>query len=199
MSKRWLQSGFTLIELIIVMAIGSILTAMALVGFSTWRMQLQFSDSIDSLKETMTALRTESRANINLQAAAGENPAMVTFGKLVTFTPNSSMIRVDTLRTANTDAPGSGQVVQIVSTETRTIKWGVTYAGSQPRSVAFTQSLNTARLQTAWRDSWNLGSLQYGQFMPGTSVSALGFRDPAGRTATVRVDPANNGITRSIP
>lgn len=199
MSNRWTQSGYTLIELILVMAIGSMLVIVALAGFSSWRMSLQFSDSIDGLKETMTALRTESQSNINLRTAAGETPANVTFGRLVTFTPGSSTFRVDTLRTANTNAPGAGQAVVVVSTETRTIKWGVTYTGPRPRSVAFTQSLNTARMQTAWRDNWNTGSLQYGQFVPSTSVAVLQFRDSAGRTATVRVDPASNGVTRSIP
>lgn len=188
-----------MIELILVMAISSILLVGLLAGFSSWRMSLQFSDSIDGLKETVTELRTESRASINTANGAGETPGTVTFGKMLTFTPGSSTIRVDTLRTANTDTPTNGQVVQVVSTETRTIRWGITYAGARPRSVAFTQSLNGADMQTAWRDNWNVAGLQYAQFVPSGSVANLQFRDPAGRTGTVLVNPANNGITRTIP
>src|SRR5438046_1413283 len=130
MSSWRRQSGFTLIETILVTAISSMLIVIALMGFSAWRMQIQFADSMDDMKETMTALRTESQASINLGTSPGEDPSMVNFGRIITFTPGSSVVRVDVLRTANTKAPVAAQVVSIVRTETRTLKWGVTYNGA---------------------------------------------------------------------
>ena len=193
------QAGFTLVEIIIVMAISSALAVIALMGFSTLRSQAQFSDSIERLKEKVTAERQEALATVKL--SGGTDSSRVTFGRLLTFTPGSSAIQIQTLYTANNPAPAAGQAVFTNPAEdvTYTVPWGVTFTGASVTRVAFVRSTTDGALQTATSTAWVAGSYTYGNFAPNGAPRNLNFRDPSGRTAFLTVTPTNNGITRTFP
>lgn len=194
------QGGFTLIEIIIVMAISSMLAAIALMGFSATRGQAQFSDSVERLKESLLTRRTEALSTVKL--SGGADAANVTLGKLLTFTPNSSTVTVQTLITANNPAPAAGQAVTVVAAEstTYTVEWGVKYTGGSRIQVAFVRSATDGALQTAVSPNGGWGPpYTYGQFAPNGAVKQLQFKDPDGRTADIVITPTTNGVTRVFP
>jgi prepilin-type N-terminal cleavage/methylation domain-containing protein len=193
------QAGFTLIETIIVMAIGAMLAVIALAGFSTLRGQAQFSDSIERLKDKVTSERQEALSTIKL--SGGTDATRVTFGRLLTFTPGSSTVQVQTLYTANNPAPTAAQVVATLPSEDTsfTVNWGVTFTGASITRVAFVRSTVDGALQTATSTTWTPGAYTYGNFAPNGAARNLTFRDPSARTAFLTITPTNNGITRTFP
>ncbi len=192
------QAGFTLIEITLVMAISAALAAIALLGFSTLRGQAQFSATIEQLDQTVLAKRQEALSTVKL--SGGANSANITIGRLITFIPNSSIMKVQTLYTANVSAPANGQPVLINAAEDQTIDipWGITYAGLVPIQVAFIRSATDGSLQTAISTGWS-ANLIYGDFAPGGVATNLNFTDPSGRKAHLTIDPSNNSVTRSFP
>jgi prepilin-type N-terminal cleavage/methylation domain-containing protein len=193
------QAGFTLIEIILVMVISSMLAIIALTGFSALRGQAQFSDSIERLKEKVVSLRQEALSTIKL--SGGADATHVTFGRLLTFTPGSSTVQVQTLETANNPAPVAGQAVVTVPAEDTSfaVAWGVTFTGPRVTQVAFVRSTVDGALQTAVSTAWVPGSYKYSDFAPNGAPANLNFRDPTGRTAFLTVTPANDGVTRTFP
>jgi prepilin-type N-terminal cleavage/methylation domain-containing protein len=195
------QAGFTLIELIIVMAISSLLGAAVLSGFSVLRSQAQFSDAIERLKETVLIKRTEALSTIKL--SGGDDAANITFGRLLTFTPGSSSVTVQTLYTANNEAPAANQPVYTLPSEDgdTTIAWGVRYSDASTRQVAFVRSSVDGALQTAVSPpgGWAGPTYRYGDFAPNGAAANLNFTDSFGRQAYLTIDPAKNSVTRTYP
>ncbi len=194
------QAGFTLIEVIIVMAISSALAALAIMGFATLRGQAQFSDAVERLKERVLVQRQEALATIKL--SGGTDAANITFGRLLTFTPGSSTVRIETLVTANNLAPAANQPVLILASETTSfeIPWGVTYAGASMQQIGFVRSAIDGSLQTAASPAGGWGGLpfDYGDFAPNGAATNIDVIDPAGRRAYVTIDPQSNGVTRTF-
>jgi len=150
----------------------------------------------------------------------GTDATRVTFGKLLTFTPGSSTVQVQTLITTNNyqagnvTTPVAGQAVTISGaagdTTSYSIPWGITYASTQttgpplgavsavPVKVAYVRSGTDGTLQTATSTSWG-AVLTYGLFAPNGAKRNLNFVDPTGRKAYLTIDPTNNGVTRTFP
>lgn len=180
------------------MAISGLLMVIALAGFSAVRAQAQFSDSVERVKEMMLARRTEALATIKL--SGGADASTVTFGRLLTFSPNSSVVTVQTLSTANDPAPVANQQVNVVSAETTTftIPWNVRYGGNQSRQVAFVRSTVDGELLTAVSgpNGWGNPPYRYSDFSAANpNPFAMLFTDGT-RQATVTVEPRNDGIVR---
>jgi prepilin-type N-terminal cleavage/methylation domain-containing protein len=199
------QAGFTLIEVTLVMVISSALAIIALTWFTGLRDQAQFTDSVERIKEGVLEQRQEALSTI--KPGGGVDPFNITFGRLLTFTPGSSIIRVDTLITSNNSSPLATQGVIPLVGQSTTLKmaWGVTYAGSAVRKVAFTRSAVDGSLQTAVGEgtTWNGPVYSYGQFLPNqlppTSTNArLPLRDVKGRPAYMQIDTTSNGVTRAF-
>jgi prepilin-type N-terminal cleavage/methylation domain-containing protein len=199
------QGGYSLIEITLVLAISSGLIVIALAGFSSTRGQAQFSDSVERLTQQVLERRQEALSTVKL--SGGTDSTKVTFGRLLTFTANSSTVQVQTLVTNNFalggTAPPVGQPVTIAAAETTsfTIPWGVTYSGAQQAQVAFTRSTVDGALQTtAWMGT---KPLVYGSFAPPVSPAAtvqnINLVDPSGRQAHLVIDFTNNGVKRVYP
>lgn len=190
------QAGFTLIEVIMVMAIAGVLSLIVLNGFSSLRGQAEFSDAIDHLKETVVAQRTEALTTV--KAGGGTDSSQQTIGRLLTFSPGSGTVRVDTLVTANTDAPVAGQAVTLAAGETTNviIPWGIQYHGSTVAQVAFTRSAVDGSLQTTASQGTFGPPYHYGNFAPGGPIEEFMFQDSTGRTGYISIDQAANAVTR---
>jgi prepilin-type N-terminal cleavage/methylation domain-containing protein len=204
MSKRS-QLGFTLIEIIIVTAIGSMLAVIALAGFSTLRGEAQFSDSIEHIKEDVTAKRTEALTTVKL--GGGTDTANITFGRVLTFNPGTSTVNVDTLYTSSSTSPMAGQAVKIVPAESTTVSlnWGITFKdsslGSHKIQVAFVRSPVDGTLETAISPDkgWSgAPTYKYSDFAPNGAAVNLNFVDPSGRKAYLTIDPTNDSVTRTF-
>ncbi len=181
------------------MAISSVLAVMIIAGFATLRQSAQFTNTIERTKESVVAKRTEALATIKL--SGGMDSANVTMGRLLTFTPNSSTIQVQTLYTANNLAPTAAQPVYTVPSEDTTISldWGVKYSGAAIEQVAFTRSPVDGSLRTAVSPGggWGTTTFQYGNFTPSGTTYTLQLTDPYGRRAVITIDVTNNSVTRT--
>ena len=205
------------------MAISSGLAAMALVGFSTLRAQAEFSDSVDRLKETVLAKRTEALTTV--KSGGGTDANNVTIGKLLTFTRNSSVVQVQTLQTVNNFMPGNitspaaNQAVRVSAaagdTSTFTMAWGLMFQDAQltgpplgsswsgVTQVAFVRSATDGSLQTAVSRNGGFATLsagvyRYDDFLPNGAAVNLNFIDPTNKKAFLTIDPTRNGVTRKF-
>ncbi len=208
------QSGYTLIEITIAMAISSMLAAMALMGFTALRSQAQFSNSVEQTTQTVLAKRQEALATVmlsggGLTCVVPSDQCNISFGRILTFTPGSGVVTTESLVTLGNPAPPAAQAVTLAAaseTSTYTLPWGVTYTGSSRGNriiqVAFVRSAVDGTLQTAVSpdNGWAgrpTGSYQYGDFAPGGGSVQINVLDPTGRRAYLTVNPVNNSVTRT--
>lgn len=205
------QSGFTLIELIITMAISGGLAVIALMGFSTMRAQTQFSDAVERLRESVVQRRTE--ANSSVQLTSGDTQGQIAFGRIMTFTPDSGLVNIRTLRTSSNDSPAPGQAVTPTTDNSvdYTIAWGVVFKQGKDtggytalkRQVAFIRSPRDGSLHSivsppgGWIPDAS-GNYKYSDFITGTVPvgASLQVGDSGTRRATIDIDPATNGVGR---
>lgn len=203
------QFGFTLIEIIITMAISGGLAVIALMGFSSMRAQTQFSDAVERLRESTVQRRTE--ANSSVQLTNGDTVGTIAFGRIMTFTPGSGVVKIETLITDSSESPIPGQAVTSTGSNAfdYNIAWGVVFnkgLGDAPglkRQVAFIRSPRDGSLHTAVSPAggWvlNSGSYRYDDFITSTVPVGVGLQVSDGtRTATINIDPATNGVGRSF-
>jgi prepilin-type N-terminal cleavage/methylation domain-containing protein len=187
------QSGFTLIELIMVLALTSGFAILALSSFTVLRDQSQFNDSLTRLQSEVLAQRQEALSTIEL--TGGTNAGSVTLGKLMEFTPGSSTVQIRTLVTANTEAPSADQAVAVDTKQNAQFQmpWGAVYDSSaQPLAIAFTRSLSDGSLRTAIITP--SAAYTYGDFVTSTSVANLSING-SGQKGQLTVDPISGGVT----
>jgi len=205
------QAGFTLIEIMITMAISAGLAVIALMGFSTLRSQAQFSDAVERLRERTVQTRTE--ANSSVQLTSGTDTGNVAFGRIMTFTPGSGIVNIQTLMTSSSESPAAIQSVFPTADNAfdYTIPWGLTFKQgkdtgaytAQKRQVAFIRSPLDGSLHSIVSppNGWTLsgGHYQYSDFMPGGVPPRASLQVGDGsRTATLNIDPPTNGVGRTF-
>lgn len=132
------EAGFTLIESMIVLAIGSLLGMMVLFGQGEIRVRVQFADAVELAKNTLVSVKNEANTTVNGGGGSGgTNINQIFFAKRVTFTNNSSTIQVDTL----VIDPGFTNInVLPGSTYSTNLPWGVTYKTANSLGVNSTGS-----------------------------------------------------------
>lgn len=182
------QSGFTIIELTLVMAIASTV-ALATVGlFGVVRDQARFSDTMEKLKISVTGARQEALSTIKL--SGGNDESQVTIGRLLIFTPGSSTVQVRTLYTSSSDSPTSGQVVSTSENAEIKLDWLATYAGAQQAMIAFVRSPTDGVLHTSVDVAGGWSPLTYGRVTSGGSASLP--IDSSGQRGNLVIDSSNN-------
>ncbi|HVE80745.1 MAG TPA: prepilin-type N-terminal cleavage/methylation domain-containing protein [Candidatus Dormibacteraeota bacterium] len=87
MKRGWNQSGFTLVELVLALAISSLLVGGMIAGQSALRQRTNQTASIDQLKNRLEQVRTEAVSSVAI--GQGKSNSTV-FGKLVEFEGKSS-------------------------------------------------------------------------------------------------------------
>ncbi len=119
------EAGFTLIEIMLVLAISSSLAVIAFMGQSALRSQAQFDATVNKTVAEINSAHTQSAAGVNTSALAdagtGTNrcagPAgNAVFAGTAWTLDNSGSMRIDYYRTT-VDASGAGVVACIFSTQ----------------------------------------------------------------------------------
>lgn len=93
--------GFTIIELLMVLAITGLLMMITFFGQGSIRSQSQFRDSVEDFRASMESIKDQSTAGVsagstgcNPLAAAGTNEQCVIYGRVVEFTNETEDYKV---------------------------------------------------------------------------------------------------------
>ena len=207
------QRGFSLVEVVIVLAISGLLLLIALSGFGAARDQSEFSQSVDGAKESVEAAKAAASASVNdrIEAAGGNNTCTIVLGERINFTVGSSSLDLQQLQTKNPQlvSCGAGANPPVTATvadpPTAQLKFGLVYIGfsngspggviAQPYHLNFYRSITDARslVSSSTTLATNYGMLSTA--MP-TPVN-LWFKTVDGKKAYITVD-TTGGITRTI-
>ena len=213
MVKRWRQSGFTLIEVTLTLAISGLLILIAIVGQVQLRRRAQFSDAVERVKSNLNITRSEANTTVNCRTGAvckvnnGTDPTREILGRELIFDPTKNYIQVYSLL-----RPTSG--LSYVATDSRQMPyaWGLQFqnsiiggvAAANPAVLVFWRQPSDGRLiasamscsDAACTTNPALSLASY----PGVSGSlVLNFIDPNNFTAREIVELPGGSITRTIP
>lgn len=145
------QSGFTLIEIIMVMAVSAALGSMVLFGQAEVRKRAQFSDGIEKTKNALMGVKNEANTTVNACfvppgpcGSGGDDTSHIVVGKLAEFTDDSSVIQVSTLLARCQDIACNNIDVFLNKRDTYSINipWGVFFddSSSDADAIAFIRS-----------------------------------------------------------
>lgn len=95
------QSGFTLIEIMLTLAIASLLAATAFAGQASFRARAQFLDAVERTRNNLVDLENQSTTGFNTGASGGTVPGHTFFGIRVLYYYNNSAFTVDTIYNNN--------------------------------------------------------------------------------------------------
>jgi prepilin-type N-terminal cleavage/methylation domain-containing protein len=191
------SKGFTLIEIVIVLAITALTILIVLGGFNTTQQRTQFRDAIEHVSTNLERVKSEANTTINVTSTTpGTDKNRIVFAKVVEFTNGSDTATVSTLSASNFDTI---QNLNLESpTEQINIPWGVQYETSTHRYVVFARSPLDGSLRTYVFPAATVitNPAVYNGFTD--TIGVFEFRDPTtDLEATVRVDSATSTITRS--
>jgi prepilin-type N-terminal cleavage/methylation domain-containing protein len=215
-SKRS-EAGYTLVELMLVMAITGLLAVIAIVGQAQARRRAVFDEAVHKAVESMADARNEATAGINI-VGNGEGTAPCPGGPNVgpNAGPDDPYVLAGTSWTADNSAVGNiikidyyktlpGGAACIFDTKPVGMPPGlqvnVTSQPSQIGRVLFVRTANgslavcaVTSLATNVLPSFQNGGCGAGTFIPAAPTPFFTFRDDEGRTSKVEVE--QSGLAR---
>lgn len=147
-SKIRPQYGFTLIEVIIVLAITMAMAPIVFKGQSTARRNAQLTDAMDRTKNYLQAAKNEANTTVNTRSTGGTDSANAVYGNLVSFSGSTMTVTQYTIP-SDIANPGSVTLTQRTS-YSKQIPWGMSFvsAGSTGTSIFYIRSLHNGEIQT---------------------------------------------------
>lgn len=205
------EAGFTLVELVIVMAISMSMAVAVFAGFAGLQRGVKFTDSVERVKEVLAASKNEANSTVNTvggETTSGRSNTRLILGRAVVFMGHGSgeYLTFDIIGT-DEDSPKPVDVV-LTSSPGRAIPWGVSVndpaAPSNERIyVAFIRTPEGVR-SSFFKDRANGISqirtdlLTLSNYNPPLAPVTNSFvlSDGAGRSATIKVEVPSGLVTR---
>lgn len=213
MRKRTDQRGVTLIEVMLTLAISTLLLASILVGRNSLRSQAQFSDGMESIKETVLVTKSQANTSNNkngigtAQIGTGGQSRYLTFGKSIRFTRGSNRVTSATVMCYATNYACNGQL-NITEVTNTTLPWNMKYTGYTVDGTAGTATemtlvfgrndQNGAAFTGAWYPAIITNRATQASVMSNQSPVVLNFESSDGRKGTVTVNPGAGTVTRQV-
>lgn len=201
------QSGFTLVEIVIVLAITGGLITLALAGKAGSRDQSKFTDGVETVATLMDSTRTKASTTENANGS-GNSIQKINFGNLVEIDAGSNIIKITDIIGTNAN--------QIDSSEAQTLSYGTNITTVNiPWSVRFNSASNLKFVMHRQLESGKLLLYQvspdpvtgtandpltynYIENVSASSVIAIPLIDQNGRRATVTVDGTHGGAVSRV-
>lgn len=199
--RRHRAQGFTLIEIIMVLAISSLLMLILLGGYGSTRQRAQFQDGVERVVSLLEQVQTEANSTLNLESGSN-NVNRVLLGRAVRFdSSNPEELEIILLTADNSSSLAN---ISAETERTFSIPWGVGFTddvGTQTDAdvVAYTRSLSNGTLNTHVFDL-NGGALDvpalYGIGTADTRTATYEFTNPEGFRAVVTVNADTGEVSR---
>ena len=208
--KKHKSQGFTLIEIMMVLAISSLLMLILLGGYNQSRRRAQFTDAVERMTVQLEQAKNEANSTVNVNPSQGTDLNTVVFAKAADFATNPNQLLVQTLRVPRSDTLIDPVTLDPANLRTVDIPWGASFVSptdaSPTRSthnfVVFSRSTNDGRLNTFvfnLSTANDLGSsVLYAPGLPAdTETAVLVFRSAEGEfLAQITVNATNGEIKR---
>lgn len=199
------QRGVSLVEVLLTLAISSLLLGSVLVGRNSVRSQAQFSDGIERIKETVLSIKSQANTSNN-STGNGTSSNSLTLGRFIHFTRDSDAYDTGTLLCLTGSGSTCGNRVNVTDQASGELPWRMTYKGNSVSSepdltLIFARDDNAGAIFTGY---WFAGRLVNGtdvaqyQQLANQKTIVLNFESPDGRRATITVDPATGSVSRKV-
>lgn len=222
--KTQTNTGFTLVEVLIVTAISVALAASIIIWQGDFSRNARLIDSVDTLLSDLNQERREVYAVVNRSTDnPGQSLSQVKYGYAVQFQQGEDEATVHTL-VATTDVSAAGQADQEVQAINRDaslerqidLKWGMMFEdGARDNAyvdtIAFVRDFDTEELRTyTLRETQMQSPSTLADLLEGSDAGASSsrqiLRQPAtfdfqtveGDTATIEVNETENALSRSF-
>lgn len=197
--------GVTLVEVMLTLAISSLLMSTVLVGRNSVRSNAQFTDGMERIKEQV--LFTKNQANTsNNQTGNGTSTTKITLGRSLRFsTSTNTTMYIDTILCNTGTDLLCGTTLDITDSSAQTMPWQIQYQGYRIGNGSLTRGDLTLIFGRddrtgLYQGSWFAGvvaqnSLRSTVFAQQSAITLL-FASQDGRQATITVDPAAGTVVR---
>lgn len=211
------QAGISLVEVMLTLAISSLLIITVLAGRNSLRSQAQFSDGVERIKETILSVKSEANTSNNINKDAkgtsiigGGSTSYLNIGRGVQFTANSSSAQSFTLLcyASKPDYLCTDEVnpdKNVSTAKTLQLPWGIQYKkysadGTEGTTLTliFTRDDQTGSFTGYWYPGVIANRDKKSVVLAKSTPITLYFESPDGRSATVDVNPATGTVTRTI-
>lgn len=196
------KGGFTLIEIMMVLAIASLMAIILFTTFGNTRQRTQFTDAIERVTTSLERAKTE--ANSSYTSGTGTTQGRAFFARAVVFSSGSGSFQTVTLTADRFEAGNTiANIAQETNAENTTMPWGVVCSGSECNTaVVFSRDLGSGILNTYVVDKnisgWITNATNYPSGSGNdTNTLTLNFVSPEGLQAQITINAATNEIKRS--
>lgn len=211
------QHGVSLVEVVLTLAISSLLITTVLAGRNSIRSTAQFSDGMERIKETILSTKSQANTGNNTtgngtaQIAGVTNKTYLLMGQSLLFNTAAAT----TMQDANVLCYGQDLLCggtltsEIKSQRNSATPWNIKYqgyttaaSGATPKtgylSLVFGRNDQNGAFEGAWFPGViKAGVLRTAAFANKDAVT-LHFASQDGRSATVTVNPVTGTVTRTI-
>ncbi len=212
------QHGVTLVEVMLTLAISTLLIITVLSGRNSIRSQAQFNDGMERIKESILSVKSEANTGNNTSGRGVAKPTetstsqYLTIGRSIHFNRTTSSNKADTktLLCDTNQALGylCGTTVSFPPETVKTIAlpWGIKYTGYTVGGVSGPASANDLSLIFARDDAsgsftgyWYAGVINRGMVRTAAFANqgeiVLLFKSTDNRNAAVTVNPVSGSVT----
>lgn len=187
--------GFTLIEVMIVLAISSLLAIVLVGAYNGQQRRARFADAVESVVADLDRVKAEVAAGYS--TGSGNSGSRLFFGKAVVLAANNYQVQ-----TLTSDFQDTVSGLQNASTLTSgNFAWGVTFTGADQSlsQIVFARNLADGQLKTyVLSASQSLTTASNYNAISAANKAFLHFQDRTGELrATVTVDPVSGHVSRT--
>lgn len=213
------QTGFTLVEVMIVLAVSSLLASSVLVWQGSVNEHAKYSDAMEDVTSRLSEMRGQVYATLNesigrncddsSSSVAGTNKDCVVFGKAMQFDAGGPEQISERTFVASKTGVFDDDIVGVneigLMERSHQLKWGIEFVegelvdtGEPVDTIVMVRNFNNGDLETYSLDSSD-DLTEMANYVPSARRPAeFRFTNDKGREATLHVNESSNSIRRSL-